>query len=130
MADETNKRTIASGASVGMAAAQDMGWNDQAGAHKVMGPNLGVLTPVGDASTSLPRLPGSTMVFFNADNSIHYVKFGGSTVTAPTGPADGIPVPPGTLLTLGFGDNTNVISDTNDVYAYDVADATTRKKSL
>lgn len=64
---------------------------------------------------------GCQIRIWNNDTAAHFVKFGDSTVTAPTTPADGIPVPPKDYVLLGMGENTHIIADSAQVFGYRIA---------
>lgn len=99
-------------------------YNPKAGALKVLGPIMGSLVPKGECSAGLGmERAGATCAFFNNGEEVHFIAFGTAVgMTAPTGPADGVPVPPGQFIVLAFGDKLACKSDTSDVYAYLVED--------
>lgn len=59
-----------------------------------------------------------SVLVYNSDTAVHYVKFGASNVTAPTNATNGIPVPPGLTAVYSSGPNTHVISDSALVFGY------------
>lgn len=75
----------------------------------------GILGPIGSATLCGANKP---VMVCNSDTSIHYVKFGDSSVTAPTGLSNGIMIPSGQCVVLASGANTHVISDSATVGAY------------
>lgn len=99
----------------------DISYNRYAGALKML-PVAGMLTPIGSliSAVALPDL-GTTVAIFNPTGGVLYVKFGDSTVTAPTGGADGIPVPPSQYITLAAGPYGYVISN-GPMFGYLVGD--------
>lgn len=106
----------------GIAKVADVEYNEHAGAKKVLGPILGKLVPLGSASSLKKIDPGSTVAFYNANSSTKYVKIGSGTITAPTGPADGIALPPLSYTLLAMASDNAFISDHADVCAYEVLD--------
>jgi hypothetical protein len=108
----------------GYAAAIEYAYNDAAGASKAIN-MLGHLVPLGAANTVQSPGQGRTIAFFNSNAStVRWVRFGNNTVTAPTGYADGVPLPPGEYTILGLGPNTSYIANNADVFAYEVVDET------
>jgi hypothetical protein len=102
----------------------DYAYSDASGTYKVM-TGFGAPAPVGALGSAYNTQLGTTMMFFNSDTAVHYVKFGGAAVTAPSGPADGIPLPPGQLVVMNIGPtNSAVISDSALVFGYTVGDET------
>ena len=58
------------------------------------------------------------VMVFNVSAAVVYVKFGDSTVTAPTGGADGVPIPPNNYVVLASGQNEFVISNVATTFGY------------
>jgi hypothetical protein len=106
----------------GIAKVADVEYNEYAGAKKVLGPILGKLIPIGSASSQKSIDPGSTVAFYNINSSTKYVKIGTGTLIAPTGPTNGIPLPPLSYTILAMGSDNAFISDHADVYAFEVLD--------
>jgi hypothetical protein len=99
-------------------------YNEPAGAVKVLGPTLGQLIPIGalDSAKNLTD-PGKLIAIWNSGTSAHNVAFGSdSSVAAPTGPANGIAVPPGVYTVLAAGPNLWVIADDAEVFGYIIVD--------
>ena len=121
MANFPFRRKKASDAVSGGNEVLDISYNRYAGALKML-PVAGMLTPIGSLATkvALPDL-GTTVAIFNPTTGVLYVKFGNNTVTAPTGGADGIPVPAGQYLTLASGPYGYVIAS-GAVFGYLVED--------
>lgn len=59
-----------------------------------------------------------SVLVFNSTASTHYVAIGGSSMAAPTGPSDGIPVPAGRSVVINTGAYDCVRSDSAGVYGY------------
>ena len=78
----------------------------------------GKLQILGSLSTAVCVPLGSIVRVFNNGVALHYVKIGDSTVTAPTTPANGIPVPIGQYVTVNTADNQYIRSDNASVYGY------------
>jgi hypothetical protein len=108
----------------GIAKAADMTYNEDAGATKVLGPILGKLLIIGPASPQVAIDPGSTVAFFNSNTVVHYVKIGTGTLSAPSSPANGIPLPVGVYTVLAMGKDNAFLSDSALVFAYQVVDDT------
>lgn len=100
-------------------------YNDPTGGLKTLNLN-GYLTVIG-ACGSAQQSPASKLVaFFNNTTSVHFVAFGTtSSVAVPTGPANGIPIPPNSYMYLSTGPNNYFISDSSSVFAYAITDSTT-----
>lgn len=76
------------------------------------------LAPKGAIATAVKVGDGQPVMVFNSDTNPHYVKFGDESVAAPSGPANGIPIPAGQFLVLNSGANMWIRSDSATVYAY------------
>ena len=101
--------------------ALDNAYNRPAGGLKTIHIN-GMLTPIGDIATRKDLgTPGALVAIFNPGTQPHYVKFGNGTVTAPTGGADGIAVPPNSYVSLACGMDTYLIAD-GQCFAYLIED--------
>lgn len=99
-------------------------YNDKAGAFKQLGPIKGHLIPMGNLGTQVLVNAGSTIWVFNSDTAIHYVITGASGLAAPTGPANGIPVPPGEYICISNAGDNGIRSDSALVFGYLVDDET------
>ena len=109
----------------GANAALDMAYNDKSGALKTLGTTKGHLLPIGALNPGKEIALGSMVHVFNSDTAIHYVITGeAGVVTAPTGPANGIPVPPGEYIAISMGQDQEIISDSATVFGYLVDDET------
>lgn len=106
----------------GMAKVADIEYNEHSGAKKVLGPILGKLVPLGSASSQKNVDPGSTVAFYNSNSATKHVKIGTGTLSAPTGAANGIALPPLSYTLLAMGSDSAFISDHADVFAYEVLD--------
>jgi hypothetical protein len=106
-------------------AALDLAYNDKSGALKTLGITKGHLIIMGALNSGKEVALGSMIHIFNSDTAIHYVATGAAGgVTAPTSPANGIPVPPGQYITISMGQDQEIISDSATVYGYLVDDET------
>lgn len=104
----------------------DRVYNEAAGAIKNL-PILGYLIPKGPASPAVEaESKGQTFAFFNSDTAVHYVTMGPGPAApaAPSSPANGIPIPPLSYVTLAMKDNLWFVSDSALVFAYWVDDQT------
>lgn len=117
-------RDKASGKIKGIAKTADITYNEQAGAQKMLGPILGRLSYIGAANTQKSLDLGKLVAFFNNDTAVHFIKIGNGTLSAPTGPADGIPLPAGVYTILSMWTDRSFISDSLNVHAYLIEDDT------
>ena len=120
-----NRRNRPGPSVIGAQKAMDMAYNDESGGLKVVGQILGDLQPIGAISAIQKTEQGKTIALFNSDTAIHWVKFGDASVAAPTGFADGLPVPPGQYSFFSVGRNCGFRSDSALVFAYVLQDDTT-----
>lgn len=77
-------------------------FNDNSFAQRNLGVG-GVYDILGAATSALRVGYYSTLMFANTDTSGHFVKFGSSSVSTPTGIADGIYLPPQSYTHLCTG---------------------------
>lgn len=101
-------------------------YNDWAGACKVLGPVQGVLKILGSLGTPGVKTPqfGATVAVFNNSATVDFVAVGPQTATAPTGGANGIPVPPYAYIYVSMGANQFIISAAATTFGYLVVDET------
>lgn len=105
--------------------ATDIAYNDAAGAAKVIGPLQGVLKILGalNAGVQVPQ-KGATMAVFNNSAAVAFVALGAQTASAPSSPANGIPIPPYSYIYVCMGINQFIISNVATVFGYQVIDET------
>lgn len=106
----------------------DISFNKYAGALKTL-PLEGQLQPLGPANSAINCDLGDVIAFYNDSSSAKYVAFGDSTVSAPTGPTNGIALKPNDYTYLSVGMNNYFISNSSSVYAYKLIDDTTLTKT-
>lgn len=73
---------------------------------------------LGSAASAVRVGQFASLMLANTASSAAYVKFGDSTVTAPTGIADGIYLPPNSLTPLASAYDTYVIASGSTVGVY------------
>jgi hypothetical protein len=76
------------------------------------------LQPIGPLNNAVRVGDHQPVVVFNSGATVAYVKFGPQSVSAPTGPADGIPIQPNEKYEVNSGNNEFIRSDSADVYGY------------
>jgi len=77
-----------------------------------------LLRPLGDLATAKSANPGATIYCYNEDTATHWVKTGASAVAAPTGSANGIPIPPTSYFAVATGMDSFIRSDSNKVFGF------------
>jgi hypothetical protein len=102
----------------------DESYNNYAGALKQLGPIVGQLTPIGDASAAaLNATQGALIAFYNPSGTVAYVKFGATNaVTAPTDGTNGIALVPNQYTIMPVPLGTPWFKASATAYAYLVAD--------
>lgn len=96
----------------------ELAFNRDANSYKVSetGFAVGVILGAIDSAKECGR--NKPVLVANSAAVIHFVKFGSSSVAAPTGLSDGIMIPPNSLIVLASGTNQFIRSDSNAVGAY------------
>lgn len=78
--------------------------------------------PSGAMSATKDRVdPKQAIMIFNSSSSVAYVKMGMKDTdvsTAPTGPADSIPIPAGTTLKISTGPNNWIRGSSTTLFLY------------
>jgi hypothetical protein len=120
-----NFRQIPTNAKVGPADSQNLGFNQQAGAHKMLGPILGnvlILGALGTAKSATQR--GKLIAVFNNSATVAFAKTGDASVTAPTGGADGICLTPNAYTIIALFQDTHIICNAATCFGYEIVDDT------
>lgn len=105
--------------------ALDIGFNEYAGAHKVMSSVMGKLLPLGATATALKIDGGKTVALFNNSGStVFYLTSANPAMPAPTTGADGIPVPAYSWQIITMAGDTVLRSNSGSLFAYEVLDDT------
>jgi hypothetical protein len=120
-----NKRKKSNLLIAGVPTAQENAYNDFAGAVKKI-PLYGSLIPLGAANAVTLVSMGATIFFYNNSDAVDWVAFGDGSVTAPSGGADGLPIPANTLIGYSAADNSAFISIADTTFAYLLQDETFR----
>ncbi len=103
--------------------ATDYAFNQKAGALKQLGPILGKVLNMGALNTAKDAgRQGALVAIYNNSGSTAFAKTGNATVTAPTGGADGICLPPNEYTILALGTDTHVITNTATCFGYIIDD--------
>lgn len=76
------------------------------------------LKPLGALNSAKKVGAGSPVMVFNSGASTDYVTFGAATVSAPSGAADGIPIPSQQSVLLNSGDSEWIISKAATTFGY------------
>jgi hypothetical protein len=120
----TKKREKTNSKTRGASTIADLRWNEDAGADKVLN-ILGKLQGLGQANVKIDLSDGAgaTVLFYNSNATTAFVKMGNSTVTAPTGFSDSLPLPPLQYTPLAMGDDSSFFGQAG-VYAYLLVDDT------
>lgn len=120
-----NFRQIPSNAKVGPADSQNLGFNQQAGAHKVLGPILGNVSNLGALNTAkFASARGKLIAVYNNSASTAFAKTGDASVTAPTGGADGICLTPNSYTIIALFQDTHIITNAATCFGYEIVDDT------
>jgi len=80
------------------------------------------LLPIGPLGAAIRVGPGNTLEVYNSTASVVFVSFGIQTMSAPVGPADGIPVLPNSYRELNSGDSQWVRASSSSAFGYIDAD--------
>lgn len=102
-------------------------WNNDAGADKVLPLNGLFKTPYLGAIGTAKEVTsgkGATVAVYNDSATTAYAATGDSSVAAPTGPANGIAIPPFSYMYIAMGENLWVRGSAATVYAYELSDDT------
>lgn len=75
-------------------------------------------TPMGALNAAKRGEQGQSIMVFNTDTSVHYVRTGAAAVAAPTGGTDGIPVMAESFLIISLGPDEFLRSDSALVFGY------------
>jgi hypothetical protein len=119
------RRSKPSDKTLGGNVALDIGFNEYAGAHKVMASVMGKMLPLGATSTALKIDAGKTIALFNNSGStVFYLTSGDPAMAAPTGGANGIPVAPYSWQIITMAGDTVLRSSSSSLFAYEVLDDT------
>jgi hypothetical protein len=108
----------------GYGKALDMAYNGSAGGFK----HINVFPYINAPGVALGAVKkfdqGKTLALFNSDAALHWYRTypATDTPTAPTGMADGVPVPPGQYMLIAMGNDTQIISDSALVFAFTIDD--------
>lgn len=103
--------------------ATDYSFNQYAGGLKQVGPILGYLQVLGAANSLLKVEAGSLIALYNNSASTAFAKVGDpTTLTAPTGGADGICLRPNEYTIISVGPNNGLIASAATVFAYLIID--------
>jgi hypothetical protein len=108
--------------------AQDLSYNDQAGAMKVLGPVMGVLTNLGaapTASTAMTFSNGSLIALYNTDTATQFIQTSDTAIGSAPLATTGICLPPAqyTIIAIPAGHNF-IRSSSAAVIMYLIADDT------
>lgn len=76
------------------------------------------IKPMGELSAAKRVGKAATIVVYNSGNHTAYVGFGDQSISAPSTPADGIPVLAGEKVSLNSGDDEWVRASSNSIYGY------------
>ena len=76
------------------------------------------LKPIGQINTAKKVGQSCPVIVFNSGAAVAYIAFGDSSVSAPTGPANGIPVLPNEKFVVNSGKHTHIISNSANAYGY------------
>ena len=76
--------------------------------------------PIGAANVATRTEQNAPVMFFNSAGTIAYVKFAATSagIVAPTGPADGLPVPAGQTVVYKSGSKSYYIASAATVFSY------------
>ena len=106
------------------AKALDIAYSDAAGALKTV-PSGHKLSNGGQAlNVAVGFDYGKIVAVFNNSNVVCFVKTGDSSVAAPTNATNGIPVPAYSWQYVSLGDDSYIISNSANVFAFSVDDDT------
>lgn len=116
-----NLRSKASENRYSGADATDYSFNQYAGGLVVVGPTLGKLTIMGALNTAKSiSISGANVAVYNNSTTTAFVKTGNSSVTAPTGGADGICLAPNSYTIIAMGTDTHIISSAATCFGYEI----------
>jgi hypothetical protein len=102
--------------------AQDYSFNQYAGGFKTI-PMSGFLKPLGAANTVVRIDPGSIIALYNDSATTAFAKIGdNSSLTPPTGGADGVCLRPNDYTVLSVAEFNGIISNSANVFAYLLVD--------
>ena len=76
------------------------------------------LKPIGAIDSAKRVGEGTSVLVYNAGGSTAFGKFGVQTVTAPTGPSDGIPILASEKFMCNSGPDAWIIGNSASLYAY------------
>jgi hypothetical protein len=107
----------------GVHTVDELVYNEAAGARKVL-PLGGLLTPVGALGAAYNAGAGATVAVFNNTASPIFFAVGDAAVVAPTGPANGVPVPAYSYFYASLGANTHIIASSASGFGFLVSDDT------
>lgn len=104
--------------SVSASVIPELVFNRDGNSFKVSETGFSVETFLGTLNTAKECGKNKPVMIANSAGTVAYVKFGDSAVVAPTGLADGVMVPPNSLIVLASGSNTHVIASAVTVGGY------------
>ena len=82
-------------------------------------PVEGKLSILGNLATAVPVGYGAIVRCYNNDQSVHFVAVGIAAMGAPSTPANGIPIPANSYITINTADQGEFIrSDNAKVFGY------------
>jgi hypothetical protein len=117
------KRSKASQDRVG-STATDYSFNQESGALKTLGPILGKVSIMGalNAAKAASKM-GRLIAVYNNSSSVAWAKTGpNSSVTAPTGGADGIALTPNAYTIIAMGSDLFIIASAATCFGYEISD--------
>ena len=102
---------------------QDYGFNQYAGAQKVLGPILGRTASLGALGTAKGGSNAGILVaIYNNSAVTAFAKTGTSAVTAPTDGTNGICLPPMAYTIIALCADTHVICNAATCFGYEIVD--------
>lgn len=76
------------------------------------------IKPMGELSGAKRVGKSATIMVYNSDGATLYISFGSQSVTAPTGPGNGIPLEKGEKMFLNSGDDEWIIASSDKAFGY------------
>jgi hypothetical protein len=118
-----NFRSKPSNARYSHADSLDYSFNQYAGAFKTLGPILGKVSILGSLSAAKAASDaGKLIAVYNSSATTAFAKTGNSAVTAPTGGADGICLPPNSYTIIAMLADTHIICNAATCFGYEIMD--------
>lgn len=74
--------------------------------------------PLGTATSAVRVGPHTPVMILNDSGSIKYVAFGNASISAPTGPSDGMPCIHHSPVVFNSGENEYIRASAGNVYVY------------